>query len=66
MDTLAALALATEAPTEELLQRPPESRSAPLINFKMWKMIFGQAFYQVAIGLTLLVMIINFKFAKYG
>lgn len=27
MDTLASLALATEPPTEELLERPPNSRS---------------------------------------
>ncbi|KAJ3233227.1 hypothetical protein HDU81_002378 [Chytriomyces hyalinus] len=54
MDTLAALALATELPTNELLQRPPESRKAPLISFTMWKMILGQAMLQIAINLILL------------
>jgi Ca2+-transporting ATPase len=54
MDTLAALALATERPTPELLERPPESKRAPLINFTMWKMIIGQAFFQVAVNLGLL------------
>ncbi|KAJ3017455.1 UNVERIFIED_CONTAM: hypothetical protein HDU68_011683 [Siphonaria sp. JEL0065] len=54
MDTLAALALATEVPTTELLQRPPESKKAPLITFRMWKMIVGQAFLQVTVNMILL------------
>jgi Ca2+-transporting ATPase len=54
MDTFAALALATDPPTEELLNRRPEPRSAPLITFKMWKMIIGQAIFQVAVTLVLL------------
>ncbi|CAO3621403.1 unnamed protein product [Cunninghamella blakesleeana] len=54
MDTFAALALATDPPTEELLHRAPEPRSAPLITFKMWKMIIGQAIFQVVVTLVLL------------
>ncbi|KAF9167320.1 hypothetical protein DFQ26_004961 [Actinomortierella ambigua] len=54
MDTLAALALATEAPTDAVLKRLPSSRHAPLINFNMWKMILGQAVFQIAINLALL------------
>ncbi|KAJ3022867.1 UNVERIFIED_CONTAM: hypothetical protein HDU68_008906 [Siphonaria sp. JEL0065] len=54
MDTLAALALATEVPTTELLQRPPESKKAPLITFRMWKTIVGQAFLQVTVNMILL------------
>ncbi|KAJ3058720.1 hypothetical protein HDU99_006681, partial [Rhizoclosmatium hyalinum] len=54
MDTLAALALATELPTNELLQRPPEAKKAPLITFAMWKMIIGQAFLQIVVNLVLL------------
>ncbi|KAI8835681.1 PMCA-type calcium-translocating P-type ATPase [Chytriomyces cf. hyalinus JEL632] len=54
MDSLAALALATELPTNELLQRPPESKKAPLISFTMWKMILGQAVLQITINLILL------------
>ncbi|TPX40764.1 hypothetical protein SeMB42_g02874 [Synchytrium endobioticum] len=54
MDTLAALALATERPTQAILERPPEGRNSPLINTNMWKMILGQAVFQIAIGLTLL------------
>ncbi|KAJ3096639.1 hypothetical protein HK100_005525, partial [Physocladia obscura] len=54
MDTLAALALATEVPSDELLKRPPESKKAPLISFVMWKMIIGQALLQLTVNLVLL------------
>ncbi|CAB4430936.1 unnamed protein product [Rhizophagus irregularis] len=54
MDTLAALALATEPPTDELLNRRPTSKNASLINYRMWKMIIGQAIFQIAINLSLL------------
>jgi P-type Ca2+ transporter type 2C len=53
MDTLAALALATDAPTNKILQRDPEPKSAPLITINMWKMITGQAVYQLAITFVL-------------
>jgi len=53
MDTFAALALATDPPTESLFDRSPEARTAPLINTCMWKMIIGQSIYQLAVGLTL-------------
>ncbi|KAG0238257.1 hypothetical protein BGW42_006537 [Actinomortierella wolfii] len=53
MDTLAALALATDPPTPDLLDRQPEPRTAPLINFNMWKMIIGQATLQLIITLVL-------------
>ncbi|KAF9914661.1 hypothetical protein BX616_007825, partial [Lobosporangium transversale] len=54
MDTLAALALATEPPSQEVLSRQPISKTASLINFTMWKMIIGQAIFQIAINLALL------------
>ncbi|KAJ1730145.1 plasma membrane calcium, partial [Coemansia biformis] len=54
MDTLAALALATEGPTDEVLARPPQQRNSALITFEMWRMIIGQATFQVAINLLLL------------
>jgi P-type Ca2+ transporter type 2C len=37
MDTLAALALATENPHVSLLSYKPHGREAPLINLTMWK-----------------------------
>ncbi|KAF9387287.1 hypothetical protein CPC16_007129 [Podila verticillata] len=53
MDTLAALALATDPPTPDLLERQPETRTAPLISFTMWKMILGQAVLQLIITFVL-------------
>ncbi|OAQ34441.1 PMCA-type calcium-translocating P-type ATPase [Linnemannia elongata AG-77] len=54
MDTLAALALATEPPSPDVLKRQPTDRNAPLINFNMWKMIIGQAIFQIILNLSLL------------
>ncbi|KAF2754631.1 calcium transporting P-type ATPase-like protein [Pseudovirgaria hyperparasitica] len=53
MDTFAALALATDPPTRTLLNRKPEPKSAPLISLTMWKMIIGQAIFQLAVTLIL-------------
>ncbi|GAB1191964.1 hypothetical protein APSETT444_001148 [Aspergillus pseudonomiae] len=53
MDTFAALALATDAPTEKILQRPPVPRNAPLFTVTMWKMIIGQSIYKLAVCFTL-------------
>ncbi|KAF2400148.1 calcium-translocating P-type ATPase [Trichodelitschia bisporula] len=53
MDTFAALALATDPPTSEVLQRPPDRKSAPLITLTMWKMIVGQALYHLLVTLGL-------------
>ncbi|KAI9250577.1 PMCA-type calcium-translocating P-type ATPase [Phascolomyces articulosus] len=51
MDTLAALALATERPSVDLLDRKPASKYAHLINYRMVKMILGQAIFQITINL---------------
>lgn len=53
MDTLGALALATEAPTDDLMDRKPVGRTEPLITNVMWRNIFGQATYQIAVLLLL-------------
>ncbi|KAK5221701.1 plasma membrane calcium [Exophiala xenobiotica] len=53
MDTLAALALATDAPTKKILDRPPQPKSQPLITINMWKMITGQAVYQLVVTFVL-------------
>ncbi|SMR59314.1 unnamed protein product [Zymoseptoria tritici ST99CH_1E4] len=53
MDSMAALTLASDAPTEEILNRKPTLRSAPLISTTMWKMIIGQAILQMAVIFTL-------------
>lgn len=49
MDTLAALALATDPPQDSVLDRKPERRNASMISTTMWKMIIGQAIYQLVI-----------------
>ncbi|XP_058202205.1 putative calcium-transporting ATPase 13, plasma membrane-type [Rhododendron vialii] len=53
MDTLGALALATEKPTKELMEKPPVGRTKPLITNVMWRNLLSQAAYQIAILLTL-------------
>lgn len=53
MDTFAALALATDVPTPNILDRKPEPKSAPLISLTMWKMIIGQSIFQLLVTLVL-------------
>lgn len=53
MDTLAALALATDPPSDSVLDRKPERRGSGIISTTMWKMIIGQAIYQLAITLLI-------------
>ncbi|CAJ2512515.1 Uu.00g055300.m01.CDS01 [Anthostomella pinea] len=53
MDTFAALALATDPPTEKVLDRPPQPKRAPLITTNMWKMIIGQAIFQLVVTMVL-------------
>lgn len=53
MDTFAALALATDPPPMSILDRKPDPKSAPLITINMWKMIIGQAIYQLVVSLVL-------------
>ncbi|KAG6008727.1 hypothetical protein E4U21_003922 [Claviceps maximensis] len=53
MDTLAALALATDPPQDSILDRKPEPKGSSIISVTMWKMILGQALYQLAITFLL-------------
>ncbi|KAK5168038.1 plasma membrane calcium [Saxophila tyrrhenica] len=53
MDTMAALALATDPPTRNILNRKPDPKSAHLISVTMWKMIIGQAIYQLVVTLIM-------------
>ena len=53
MDTLAALALATDPPQDSIVNRKPEPRGASIISITMWKMIIGQAIYQLVITFVL-------------
>ncbi|GMH14841.1 hypothetical protein Nepgr_016682 [Nepenthes gracilis] len=49
MDTLGALALATEPPTDELMKRSPVGRKGKFISNIMWRNILGQSFYQLVV-----------------
>ncbi|XP_062204909.1 calcium-transporting ATPase 7, plasma membrane-type-like [Phragmites australis] len=53
MDTMGALALATDTPTKALMRRPPIGRTAPLISNAMWRNLAAQAAFQVAVLLVL-------------
>ncbi|KAK6164607.1 hypothetical protein DH2020_001471 [Rehmannia glutinosa] len=53
MDTLGALALATERPSDDLMHNRPVGRTEPLITNIMWRNLLPQAFYQITILLTL-------------
>ncbi|KAI8288014.1 Calcium-transporting ATPase 2 [Colletotrichum sp. SAR 10_98] len=53
MDTFAALALATDPPTEKILDRPPQGKKKALITTNMWKMIIGQSIYQLIVTFVL-------------
>ncbi|XP_054264207.1 plasma membrane calcium-transporting ATPase 3 [Macrosteles quadrilineatus] len=56
MDTLASLALATEKPTADLLNRDPYGRTKPLISKIMMKNIVGHSLYQLTIIFNLLFL----------
>ncbi|CCH60201.1 hypothetical protein TBLA_0C04010 [Henningerozyma blattae CBS 6284] len=53
MDTLAALALATDKPDPNIMNRRPTGRSTPLIAISTWKMIFSQAMLQLVVTFVL-------------
>lgn len=47
MDTLGALALATEPPNDEMMKRPPVRKGESFITKVMWRNIMGQSLYQL-------------------
>ncbi|KAJ7966533.1 Calcium-transporting ATPase [Quillaja saponaria] len=49
MDTLGALALATEPPNDNLMKSPPVGRKGNFISNVMWRNILGQSLYQFVI-----------------
>lgn len=60
MDTMGALALGTEPPTDELLNRKPYKRTAALISRPMWRNILCQGLFQ-----CVLLMCLLFKGAEF-
>jgi Ca2+ transporting ATPase len=55
MDSLGSLALATEPPTPDLLERPPTKRDEYIISPLMWKHIIGQSIIQLILLLVLYI-----------
>ncbi|XP_073119556.1 calcium-transporting ATPase 12, plasma membrane-type-like [Henckelia pumila] len=53
MDTLGALALATEKPSKELTHKKPVGRTEPLITNIMWRNLLAQVLYQISVLLIL-------------
>jgi len=66
MDTLAALALATEPPSEELLNRKPYKKTDYIITPTMMKMILGQSLLQIVILLIFVFLGEHFLFDVIG
>ena len=56
MDSLGSLALATEPPYEELLQRKPTKRNESIINGLMWKHILIQSLAQIILLIILYLL----------
>ena len=56
MDTLAALALATEPPSDDLLLRMPYSRKEEIITPLMWRNISLHAIFQMVVLSIVLFM----------
>lgn len=54
MDTMGALALGTEPPGDDLLNRQPYKRDASLISLPMWRNILIQSSYQLGMLIFLL------------
>ncbi|MGH9021916.1 MAG: cation transporting ATPase C-terminal domain-containing protein, partial [Acidimicrobiia bacterium] len=55
MDSLAALALALEPPTDSLFDQPPHGRSEPLISRSMWISVMSVGAYMLAVLLVILL-----------
>lgn len=60
MDTFASLALATDKPTNLLLQRPPVKQTESILTPNMWRNVFGQGLYQIIV-----LCLILFKFPAW-
>ena len=53
MDTLGSLALATEPPSEKLLDRKPHDRTEYIISRGMFKLIIGTAIVMISVILII-------------
>jgi magnesium-transporting ATPase (P-type) len=55
MDSLAALALATETPSDKLLDRMPYKKDENIVTPAMWKNIIGLSIYESTILMLILI-----------
>ncbi len=55
MDSLAALALALEPPTDALFDQPPHGRTEPLISRTMWTNVLSVSAYMLVVLLVVLL-----------
>ncbi|MGH9156025.1 MAG: cation-translocating P-type ATPase [Acidimicrobiales bacterium] len=55
MDSLAALALALEPPTDALFDQPPHGRTEPLISRTMWTNVLTMGAYMLVVLLVILL-----------
>jgi Ca2+ transporting ATPase len=60
MDTFAALALATEMPTRELLERKPYGRMDRIVAPTMWRFFFFFFFFMLYLEILLFKLFINY------
>ena len=65
MDTLGALALATEPPTDEILNRAPYKKNNAVVTELMWRNVFGHAIYQVIVLLGVIFIAPGFMCEDY-
>jgi magnesium-transporting ATPase (P-type) len=56
MDTLGALALATEEPTDDILLRQPYKKDNAIVTPIMWRNVFGHAIYQCTVLLIVVFL----------
>ena len=66
MDTLAALALATEPPNPKLLKRSPVKHTDSLLTLDMMKNILGQIIYQLTVLFFILFCLPDFSLLLLG
>jgi magnesium-transporting ATPase (P-type) len=56
MDTLGALALATEPPPDSILERQPYAKDNAIVTPVMWRNVFGHGIYQIAVLCVLIFL----------
>lgn len=66
MDTFAALALATEPPGDDILDRAPYPKDSPIVTDIMWRNVFGHAFYQAIVIVVVIFAAPGLFVESYG